>query len=70
MNKNEIKKELYKQKPIANFEYIENGAAFYYTKIEVKDTDKIIYFQIPVEDMGNAVFTPQMEGALLIRWIK
>ena len=68
MNKNEIKKLLYIQKPIASFSHIENGIAYYYAYLDT--VSAAIKFAIPFTDMGTAMFTHKMEGALLIRWIQ
>ena len=35
MDKNEVKKALYKQNPIANFKFIRKGVAYYWVIIEV-----------------------------------
>ncbi len=65
MNLTEIKKELYKQKPVANLRYIRKGVAYYYADLE----QQRINFEVPVSDMGDAYFTPSMDGKLLNRWI-
>lgn len=65
MTKNEIKKALYKQKPEAHFRFIRKGVAYYYADLE----EMRVNFEIPVSDMGDADFTPTMEGKLLIRWL-
>lgn len=67
MNKNEIKKALYRQKPIASFMKIKNGCAYYVASIEEDDA---IIFKIPVNDMGDAEFTLMMDAKLLIRWLQ
>jgi hypothetical protein len=72
MEKNEIKKELYKQNPIAEFQYIRKGNAHY--KTIVKDNqpirvDQPVLFEVPVSDMGDADFGIKMEAKLLQRWI-
>ncbi len=66
MEKNEIKKLLYKESPIATFNMVRNQKA-YYTSIV---NDIHIIFEIPVSDMGDADLLPTMEGKLLIRWIQ
>lgn len=66
MDLTQVKKELYKQKPIAKFTYIRSGFAYYTTKLDLNQT---VIFRIPVEDMGDATFMDEMEGKLLIRWI-
>lgn len=70
MEKNEIKKELYKQKPIAEFQYIRKGKAYYNTTVEDAVLGRVfVKFEIPVEDMGDADFGIEMEAKLLQRWI-
>lgn len=65
MEKNEIKKELYRQNPIAHFEYIRKGIAHYITTL----SENQIRFEIPISDMGDADFHQTMSAKLLIRWI-
>ena len=65
MEKNEIKKLLYLNKPAAKFLYIRKGQAYY--KSMVNDIE--IMFNIPVSDMGDADFLNEMEAKHLIRWI-
>lgn len=73
MTTTEIKKLLYKQKPIAELLCIRKGVAYYDAKISVESEPIIIYktifFEIPVSDMGDADFTPQIEAQHLNRWI-
>lgn len=65
MEKNEIKKLLYKEKPTAFLNYIRKGVAYYHTELGGKN----IWFEIPVEDMGDADFGTTMDAKLLIRWL-
>ena len=71
MNKTEIKKELYKQKPKAEFTHIRNGVAYYRTllRIEKEPYSESVFFEIPVDDMGSADFDKVMDAKLLNRWI-
>ena len=70
MEKNEIKKALYKQNPKAVLDYIRKGKAYYNTTVEdVNEGSVFIKFEIPVEDMGDADFGVEMESKLLQRWI-
>ena len=66
MEKNEVKKKLYKQNPKATFNFIRKGVAYYTT--EINETFQI-FFEIPVIDMGDADFESTMDAKLLIRWI-
>lgn len=73
MTTTEIKKELYKQKPIAELLFIRKGIAYYDTKIKIQEEPlilhKTLFFEIPVSDMGDADFIPKMDGKLLNRWL-
>jgi len=75
MNKTEIKKALYKQKPKANLQYIRRGVAHYKTVIKLESENleftqtQEILFEIPVDDMGDADFKSEMDAKLLNRWI-
>jgi hypothetical protein len=66
MELNDIKKGLYKFKPIAKFRFIRKGVAYYSTFLA---DEYFVHFQIPVEDMGDADFCYEMDAKLLIRWI-
>ena len=60
-----IKKIFYKENTQARFVEIKKGKAKYYA-----DLDEIrIFFEIPVNDMGEASFGVVMEAKLLNRWI-
>lgn len=65
MEKNEIKKELYKQKPIAKFDKIIGGVGYWQTTV----ADQTVTFAIPFEDMGSTEFTSEISSQLLIRWL-
>jgi hypothetical protein len=67
MEKNEIKKALYKENPHAVLKCIRKGVAYYSSHI--LSTDYIVQFEVPVDDMGDADFFPNLDGKLLIRWI-
>ena len=66
MEINEVKKSLYKQKPAASLMYIRKGTAYYETHLQ--DATRLM-FEVPVDDMGDADFLPQMDAKLLIRWV-
>ncbi len=66
---NAAKKELYKQKPIANILFIRKGVAYYTTTIKFEGQTYAIRFEVPVDDMGDADYYPEMDGKLLVRYI-
>lgn len=66
MEKNEIKKLLYRLNPEAELMNITKDRIFYITKIE----DRTLRFFIPLGDIGDAKFEWQMEAKLLIRWLE
>ena len=66
MTKTEIKKAIYKEKPMATLTHIKDGSAYYTTKLE---SGEVITFNIPVNDMGTASFYSEIEAKLLNRWI-
>ena len=61
----EIKKALYREKPEARLSYIRGGSAYYYADLEALR----VRFEVPVSDMGDADFGPNMDAKYLIRWI-
>jgi hypothetical protein len=67
MELNDIKKVLYKENPTAVLKQIRKGVAYY--SAHVPSIDKVIQFEIPVNDMGDADFLAHMDSKLLIRWI-
>jgi hypothetical protein len=70
MDLNTIKKELYKQNPVANLIFILKGVVEYQSKIkDENDKDLSITFHVPVEDMGDAAFFESMSAKLLIRYL-
>lgn len=66
MEKNDIKKALYRQKPIAKKTKEVENVYLYETSLE---EGMKIYFEVPVSDMGDATFGDEMDAKLLIRWI-
>ena len=73
MEKNEIKKMLYKQNPSAKLSFIRKGKVYYTATIIVdgeSDSESFnVTFEIPVDDMGEADFFTIMESKYLNRWI-
>lgn len=66
MGINEIKKALYKEKPIAVNNYKDEVSYGYETTL--KD-GTLIYFKVPLSEMGEKLFSDQESSQLLIRWI-
>lgn len=70
MELNEIKKALYKEKPVAIFEKLCKGIMTYRSTIKKsEDEDVDVYFVIPVSDIGDASFERFMDAKLLIRYL-
>ena len=70
MEKNEIKKLLYKQNPKATFTHIRKANAYYTSTVEDAIAGRVlVHFEVPVNDMGDADFFNEMEAKFLIRWI-
>ena len=71
MEKNEIKKLLYKKNPVAKLEGIRKGLAYYSCYGVKMDNDYLIKinFEIPVTDMLQGDFELKMDSKYLIRWI-
>lgn len=71
MEKNEIKKLLYKKNPVAKLEGIRKGLAYYSCYGVKMDNDDLIKinFEIPVTDMLQGDFELKMDSKYLIRWI-
>ncbi len=67
MEINEVKKALYRQKPLASLMYIRKGVAYYQSALA---DEMSLLFAVPVDDMGDADFLPNMDAKLLIRWIQ
>lgn len=70
MTNTEIKKALYKQKPTAKLDFIRVGVA-YYSSMVLDDNNEPFYvkFEVPVNDMGDADYFPEMDAKLLNRYI-
>lgn len=66
MSTNEIKKELYKQKPIAEFGYARDGFKNYSCELLIGGFEEIIEFNVPDSE---ASFEDKVPAQLLIRWI-
>jgi hypothetical protein len=66
MELNEIKKDLYRNNPVAVLGFIRKGVAYYFSRKGYPDEVK---FEVPVNDMGDADFFNEMDSKHLIRWI-
>lgn len=66
MNTSEIKKTLYKEKPIAQLYHF--GKEVY--KYRAATSLGIVHFEIPIKEMGELLFESQEQAQLLIRWLK
>lgn len=65
MEKNELKKLLYKNKPLARIESVSKKGIHY--ELELPET--IIHFLVPLDDIGDGTFNHEMQSQLLIRYI-
>lgn len=66
MTNTEKKKELYKQKPTADFNRDEEGKKIYTTQIIVNGLHKVIFFAVPFKECE---FEETVPAQLLIRWM-
>lgn len=66
MELNEIKKSLYKENPKAKLVSINQHSLLYGTELEI---NQVVSFIVPLSDIGDAKFYPEMEAKLLIRYI-
>lgn len=71
MDKNEIKKALYKDGgDIASFQKIKGGNAYYIAGTLIGEEVVQVNFVIPISDMGGAEFLSEMPAKNLARWIE
>ena len=67
---NQIKKELYKQKPLAHRFFMGKYQHQYRCFIDVGEIKQFkIVFTVPISDMGETPFTDSMPAQLLIRYL-
>jgi len=67
---NEIKKRLYREKPLAIFERATKSNLWYRCTFGEKHEDGwTIYFDIPINDIEDATFERFMPAQQLIRWL-
>lgn len=65
MELNEIKKVLYKQSPIAVFNNITKDGILYRAELD----NMVLYFRVPLSEIGDVTWTDKQEAKLLIRYI-
>ena len=65
MTQDEIKKILYKTKPLAKIESVSKRGVHY----ECEIPERILHFIVPLDDMGDGTFNHEMQSHLLIRYI-
>jgi hypothetical protein len=70
MEKNEIKKAVYKTAPAAKLQFIRIGNAYYFSEFNHEDELIKATFVVPVSDMGSTDFLPEMEAKFLLRWLE
>jgi hypothetical protein len=70
MEKNEVKKLLYRVKPTAVLENDKDPKVYVYASTFKDGQEEYsLTFTVPVTDMGDAKFKETMEAHLLIRWM-
>ncbi len=71
MEKNDIKKILYRNKISAFFSAAKKGNLEYTATIfDIDEKTLHLLFVIPFSDIGDAAFFQEMEAKLLIRWLQ
>ncbi len=67
MDKDLIKRELDRQKPIADFNYEREGFKNYSTELVIEGFEEIIEFLVPLKDCN---FEEVVPAQLLSKWLK
>lgn len=70
MEKNEIKKALYKVDPPAELMYVDKEKIFYRCSFDHEGNTYILGFSIPLGDIQDAKFHSVISAKLLIRWLQ
>ena len=66
LNKNEVKKYLYKNKElVAIFTYYASGSLYYAVRLE----DGFYQFPVAISDLGDTVFDSEIKASFLNRWV-
>ena len=60
MEKNEIKKALYKENPQAVLKHIRKGVVYY--SAHLTSTEQVVQFEVPVDDIEDAHFLSNIDG--------
>ena len=81
INKNEVKKDLYKSKNMANFSHYASGNLYYNVELAEGETyvvavasdgianiDDVVTIELS-QDLGDTTFAAEIKGSDLIRWI-
>jgi hypothetical protein len=72
MELNEIKKILYKEKPIAIFTHAVKDGLYYSVNLRhptVRPQNEFVVFLVPLFEIGDGEFLREMPAQLLIRYI-
>jgi hypothetical protein len=67
MKTDDIKKAIYKEKPIAILRYIKKTGILYEAEIEFGPHP--VLFQVPISDLGEAEWKIRMPSQLLLRYL-
>lgn len=65
MERTELKKLLYKHKPLATIDCVSKKGIVYTLKMDFG----LVYFLVPLNDIGDGTFNHEMQAQLLIRYI-
>lgn len=67
MIKDEIKKDIYKEKPVAKLIDISKEGIYYRAHVLSNAYD--VYFKVPLQDLGDAKWYSTMPSQLLLRYL-
>lgn len=65
--RDEIKKDIYRTKPVAELLYINKDGIHY--KAHVWESAYNIFFRVPLNDLGEAKWSANMPAQLLLRYL-
>lgn len=69
MELNEIKKALYKQNPNATLQSVRADGITYSSPISIGEGITFVYFRVPLNELGETIWQPNIDGKLLIRYL-